>query len=135
MIVLDTHVWIWLINGSSELKPKVRTWIDKAAADGPILIPSICLWEVAMLASRGKIVTNKPVLQWLNEAITAPATLLAPLSSEVATESCNLPGVFHNDPADRLIVATARVEKAVLVTRDSRILEYGLSGNVKVHPV
>ena len=135
MIVLDTHVWIWLINGSPEIKPKDRTWLSHKASSGSILIPAISLWEISMLASQGKILTTKPILEWTNEALTAPSISLAPLTPEIAIESCYLPGTFHGDPADRLIVATARIEKSILVTRDQQILNYGLAGNVNIHAV
>ncbi len=132
MLVLDTHVWVWLVAGDATLSPEARFAIEQAAADGAVLVPAIAVWEVAMLEARGRLVLGKPVLQWVEEALSAPGLDLAPFSPDVAVESLQLPAPFHDDPADRMIVATARIAGASLVTRDRQILDYGARGHIGV---
>ncbi len=132
MLVLDTHVWIWLVIGDATLSADAREAIERAARTGSVLVPAISVWEVAMLESRGRIVLAAPLVQWVRAALAAPGLGLAPLEPEIAVESCRLPPPFHDDPADRMIVATARVAGATLLTRDRRILDYGGRGHVAV---
>jgi PIN domain nuclease of toxin-antitoxin system len=130
LLLLDTHVWLWLVAGSSELSGEVRHLIDRAVASGVLRIAAISLWEIALLASRGRIVLGKSVGLWLAEALADPAPAIDPLSPQIAIESHALPDGFHRDPADQLIVATARVTSATLVTRDRRILDYASRGHL-----
>jgi PIN domain nuclease of toxin-antitoxin system len=130
LLLLDTHVWLWLVAGSSELSGKVRQMIDRAVAAGVLRIAAISLWEIALLASRGRIVLGKSIGLWLEEALADPAPAIDPLSVQIAIESHALPGGFHRDPADQLIVATARVTNATLMTRDRYILDYAARGHL-----
>ncbi len=131
-LLLDTYIWIWLVNGDPVLGNNALAAIERAAAAGSVLVAAISVWEVAMIEAKGRIVLAKPCAQWVREALSAPGLALAPLTPEVAVESCQLPGAFHDDLADRLIVATARVGDATLVTRDERILTYGAAGHASV---
>ena len=83
-----------------------------------------------MLASRGRIVLGKSIGPWLEEALADPGPAIDALSPQIAVESYALPDAFHRDPADRLIVATARVGNAMLMTRDQRILDYAARGHL-----
>ena len=83
-----------------------------------------------MLASRGRIVLGKSISLWLDKALAEPGPAIEPLNQQVAIESYALPEVFHPDPADRMIVATARVTGAVLMTRDRQILDYAARGHL-----
>ena len=83
-----------------------------------------------MLASRGRIVLGKSIGLWLKEALADPGPAIDPLSPQIAVESYALPDEFHRDPADRLIVATARVSNSALMTRDQRILDYAARGHL-----
>ena len=130
LLLLDTHVWLWLVAGSVDLTTEARLTIDEAAAAGALRIAAISLWEVALLASRGRIVLGKSIGLWLDEALADPGPAIDPLSPQIAVESYALPDVFHRDPADRLIVATARVANAILMTRDHRILDYAARGHL-----
>jgi len=130
LLLLDTHVWLWLVAGSADLTTEARLTIDEAAAAGALRIAAISLWEVALLASRGRIVLGKSIGLWLDEALADPGPAIDPLSPQIAVESYALPDVFHRDPADRLIVATARVANAILMTRDHRILDYAARGHL-----
>ncbi len=132
MIVLDTHAWIWVVAGDRTLSGEARAAIEKAAAAGAVLVPAIAVWELAMLEARGRITLAIPCPEWVGDALAAPGFALAPISPDVAVESVRLPPPFHDDPADRLIVATARVAGAALVTRDPRILDYGARGHLRV---
>jgi PIN domain nuclease of toxin-antitoxin system len=132
LVLLDTHVWLWLVAGSPDLATEARHTIDSAAALGTLRIAAISLWEVALLASRGRIVLGKSLSSWLAEALADPAPAIDPLSPQIAVEACSLPEAFHRDPADRMIVATARVTGAALMTRDQQILDYAARGHLTV---
>jgi len=132
MVILDTHVWIWIVNGDEKIKKAgFLKIIEKAVKNNEILIPAICTWEVAMLAAKGRISISGNTLEWIHNASTAPGTRIYPLSPEIAYESTVLPGDFHGDPSDRLIVATARITGGTLLTFDRQIIEYSRQGHVK----
>ena len=129
-LLLDTHVWIWFMLANVELAVGGRRAINRAAASGQLRIAAISLWEVALLASRGRVVLGQPLPQWIIEAVSAPGLSIEPLLPQIAVEASALPEAFHRDPADRLIVATARVTDAVLMTRDRQILDYAARGHL-----
>ena len=130
LVLLDTHVWLWLVAGSPDLATEARHTIDRAAAAGTLRIAAISLWEIALLASRGRIVLSKSIGSWLAEALADPAPAIDPLSPQIAVEACSLPEAFHRNPADRMIVATARITNAILITRDQQILDYAARGHL-----
>ena len=123
-ILLDTYVWIWLMEGAPELGIDAQKMINQAARNSLIGISAISLWEISMLNMKGRIRLEKPLLTWVKEALALPGIELKPLTPEIAVESTQLPDGFHGDPADRLIVATARVHGLSLLTRDEKILAY-----------
>jgi PIN domain nuclease of toxin-antitoxin system len=129
-LLLDTHVWIWFMLANVELAVGGRRAINRAAASGQLRIAAISLWEVALLASRGRVVLGQPLPQWIIEAVSAPGLSIEPLLPQIAAEASALPEAFHRDPADRVIVATARVTDAVLMTRDRQILDYASRGHL-----
>jgi PIN domain nuclease of toxin-antitoxin system len=125
-LLLDTHYWIWLQFGTANrMTEPVRRAVEEAGAAGELLISAMSIWEVAMLESKGKLDLHSPVDAWIRNALATPGLSVAPLTPEIAIESCNLPPPFHGDPADRIIVATARRMGARLLTRDDKIIEYG----------
>jgi PIN domain nuclease of toxin-antitoxin system len=130
LLLLDTHVWVWFMLANAELAVSGRNAINRAAASGQLRIAAISVWEAARLASRGRVVLGRPLTQWITEAVSAPGLTIEPLLPQVAVEACSLPEAFHRDPADRLIVATARVTNATLMTRDRRILDYAARGHL-----
>lgn len=133
MIVLDTHVLIWLINGDERIrKSGLLNHINKAIKDNSIVIPAICMWEIAMLASKERISLSENTLDWIKNVTSAPGVSIQPLSPEIAYDSSILPGDFHGDPADRMIVASARILDATLLTFDKNIIKYGEKGFVKI---
>ncbi|MBI5576755.1 MAG: type II toxin-antitoxin system VapC family toxin [Deltaproteobacteria bacterium] len=135
VLLLDTHVWLWLMSGEGDMKPSGVRVMEEAASQGLVRISAISVWEVAMLEAKGRIRLSKDCMAWVNEALGAPGIALVPLAPEIAVESSRLPGTFHGDPADRIIVATARREGAILLTRDKRILAYGKAKHLSVMAV
>jgi PIN domain nuclease of toxin-antitoxin system len=124
-LLLDTHCWIWISDGRRDLfRPSSVQAIEEASQAGRLLLSVISVWELAMLESKGRLRLRKPRHEWVREALEAPGLSLVPLSPEIAVESTRLPGEFHGDPADRIIVATARSLSARLLTRDRRIILY-----------
>ena len=121
MILLDTHVWIWWIEGNDSLRPSLRDRID---SEPDLAISAISLVEVATKAARGTLQLTFPLNEWMDTALNQAGIQLIPISPAVAIEAANLPGDFHKDPADRLIVATARVHGVALATQDGTILQY-----------
>ncbi len=130
LLLLDTHVWLWVVAGGPQLSLEARGKIGAALGQGVLRISAISLWEIALLASRGRIVFGTPASLWLDQALTDPGPAIEPLSPRIAVESCELPDRFHADPADRIIVATARATGAVLMTRDRLILDYAARGHL-----
>ncbi len=121
-ILLDTHTWIWLCQGSTELSEDAIKLIDKNAQEGKVYIAAISVWELSMLVAKNRITITKPLNQWVKEVLAQPGMNLYSLTPEIAIESSFLPGSFHGDPADRIIVATARIGDLTLLTRDSKII-------------
>ncbi len=124
MIVLDTHVLVWWVNGDSALSKVAKAAIEKEQVNGDILISSISAWEIAMLVERGRLRLSMDLDSWLSAIAQIDAVRFLPLEVEIATKSVVLPGSFHADPADRMIVATARKLAAPLVTKDEKIHAY-----------
>ncbi len=130
MLLLDTHVMVWLAEGMPDLPQTSRDLIDHAAKEVGLAVSSISFWEIAMLHSRQRITLSMPVQQWRQLVLENPAITEVPLTGEVAIESVLLPGSFHSDPADRMLVATSRLNRWKLATRDRGILAYAAAGHV-----
>jgi PIN domain nuclease of toxin-antitoxin system len=124
VIVLDTHALIWWVSGDPALSKKAKNVIDRELAGGEIIISAISAWEIAMLVEREKLVLSMDVSSWLASVSAIESVRIVPIDAEIATKSVGLPGVFHKDPADRMIVATARKLAAPLVTKDEEIRAY-----------
>lgn len=119
--VLDTHVWIWWMLGDPGLSRAERDALDALPSDCRPLISSISLWELATLVDLDRLQLNQPLEDWL-EIATSPATVkVQSITTEIVAEMNRLPASFHRDPADRLIVATARALKLPLATKDRKI--------------
>ena len=124
MIVLDTHAWIWWVSNPVCLSETAKGIIDEAVAEKNIFISSISAWEVATLVSRGRLKLTISAADWVAASEALPFLAFVPVSNSIALKSVQLPGVLHNDPADRIIIATAVSLGAVLVTKDERIRNY-----------
>ena len=131
--VLDTHALVWLLEGNERLGEKSRGLVRDAATSRTLYVSAITPWEIAMLVTKGRLAFNREVGQWLNIALAMPGISLVPLSVDISVASTQLPGDFHADPADRIIVATARQLGATLITEDKLILDYAQAGHVQVH--
>jgi len=121
--LLDTHVWIWARENPADVPKHVRDFI-LSPASMPLGLSAISPWEAAKKASAEKLTLSAPIRQWLTDAVRAPFVRLLPLTIEIAYEANHLPGEFHRDPADQIIVATARQYDLTLITADRRILAY-----------
>lgn len=117
-MILDTHAWLWWMSEPARLGRRSRRALNDAKRVG---VPAICCLEVAMLAARGRISLDRHVLEWMLDALAAPRVELIPMVPAVAARAAELPATFPGDPADRLIVATAMLERAPVVTKDERI--------------
>lgn len=131
LVLLDTHAWIWLLNGNERLGAKARRAIQRSLAEEAVLVSAISAWEVAMLVSKGRLVLDRDVGEWVHAALSLPGIRLEPISPEVAVASTRLPGEIHSDPADRMISATARHLGSTLITADQLLLDYGKDGHLK----
>ena len=124
MILLDTHVWVWWSIDSERLSAGHRRLIDEGEQDG-IGVSVFSFWEVAMLAARNRVdLGGGTVEQWFARVSAIPTLHVLPLTPQIALDSTTLPGAFHADPADRIIVATARAYAMPLLTEDRQILGY-----------
>ncbi len=131
--LLDTHVWIWMMEGSArQLSSTTVSMIEAAGSRSELVVSAISVWEVAMLEAKGRITLSRSVHEWVNDALTATGLRLAELTPAIALDSARLPDEPHADPADRIIIATARVLGATMITCDERVLAYGASGHVRV---
>jgi len=132
-LLLDTCAAIWFLEGSSELSTQAIQMIDEAIHRNELFISAITLWEVAQLNSQNRVSLCLSIKDWLNKMIDIPGLILLPITPEVAALSCDLPG-FHKDPADKIIVASALIAQAKIVTRDGLMLKYSKLKNL-VEPV
>ena len=120
-VLLDTHVWLWWLLGSTQLPKKEREELDRLASRGSLSVAAVSLWETQLLHSKGRLTLHQPFDIWLREAAAANVVQTLPLDVEVAIALDGLPASFHGDPADRLIVATARTHRIPLATHDAAL--------------
>jgi len=125
LIVLDTHALIWWVNDDRQLSPRARKAIEKEfRGDAQLLVSAISAWEIAMLVARGRLALTMDIDDWLATVASIDGVAFVPVDTDLAVQSVRLPGVFHQDPADRMIVALARHYAAPLVTADEKIRGY-----------
>ena len=125
MIVLDTHALIWWVNEDARLAPTAKSTIEETLADnGQVLVSAISAWEPAMLIKHGRLALAMDMDEWLRSVESIEGVSIVPITAQVAAQSVNLPGQFHQDPADRMIVALARELNAPLITADEKIQRY-----------
>lgn len=132
-LLLDTHVWIWLNEGVAKLPAEMRRQIDRAGAWGGVLVSVMSVWEVSLLHAKRRLRLNRELRTWVRQAL-APPIRIADMTPEIAMECHYLPVWLHSDPADRVLVATARQEGLTLLTRDRTILDYAARGHVRALP-
>ncbi len=124
--LLDTHVLLAWLEGGKRLSAAQRRLLRRATPERPLWVSDISLWEIAALCELGRIRLRLPLRDWLERAVAPPLVERVGITPAVAAEVAVLPATFHRDPADRILVATARVLGATLITGDDRLLECDL---------
>lgn len=119
--LLDTCAWIDAFSGPELLKPSVRKLINDQRV---VHVASISLLEIARKEAKGELVFGMPLQDWFRQALPRNRVELIEITPEVAIDATRLPEWDHKDPADRLIVATARVHRLSVITSDAKILAY-----------
>lgn len=123
MIILDTHIWIWWTDENPKLHNHDLEFLRATESEG-LGVSSFSIWEIGKLYEKHRVNFSVPLEDWFDKALSRPNIILLPASPKVIIDSIQLPGDFHKDPADQIIVATARVYDCLLITYDSKILEY-----------
>ncbi len=122
--LLDTHAWLWWVSEDARLSKPAQSAIAKSQHEDDVWVSLISIWELAKKIEKRQLVLDRLLNEWLDVATNLPGLHLAELTRPILVESCQLPQPFPGDPADQIIVATARHEHAVLVTRDRKIRSY-----------
>jgi PIN domain nuclease of toxin-antitoxin system len=132
-LLLDTHCWIWMHLGlMGSFRSEAIRAIRVAAHNHLLHVSAISAWEIGLLESKGRLELDLDCELWIERALTIPGLNVAPITPAIAVRSTRLPGDFHGDPADRILVATARVNNACLLTKDQKILDYARQKHVRV---
>ncbi|NJL57983.1 MAG: type II toxin-antitoxin system VapC family toxin [Leptolyngbyaceae cyanobacterium RM2_2_4] len=124
MILLDTHVWLWWLHDPNRLSDQAQAAIALEELQSGILVSAISVWEIAVKSSLGKLTLPLPIDEWYVMAQAHAGVMVEPLNPLDAIASTQLPGEFHKDPADRILIAIARRYDIALVTLDAKILNY-----------
>ncbi len=122
--LLDTHTWIWWNMNPKRLSAKVKRLISEPARYEELLLSAISPWEFCKLLDKKRLAIACDPEEWMNEALDMPKLRLVPLTPTLSFKANNLPQPFHQDPADQIIVGTAREENATILTTDQLILSY-----------
>jgi PIN domain nuclease of toxin-antitoxin system len=123
-LLLDTHVWVRFGNKSPLLRKSTIESIDQGLTSGTVFVSVISVWEVAMLVRDGRLAIHSGLERWVEEALSLPGLQLLSFSTQIAIQSVTLPESMHKDPADRILVASAQVERLALVTADKAMLKF-----------
>lgn len=123
MILLDTHVWIWYLSNPTYLSEKAFQVIEEARRKEGIFISCISTWEFFMLVQKKRLVLSVDEVTWIRQVERLTFFRFIPIDNDIARLSVQLPDL-HPDPADRIILATARILGSTLVTKDERLLNY-----------
>lgn len=135
MVLLDTHVWLWSVEGDARrVGRRTRHMLSRAESQDAIRVSPVTLFELAALHTLGRLRLTRPPEQWIRAALDAARVRIAELSPAIAIQAGAIPRDALADPLDRLLVATARQLEATFITGDRRILDYSAkSGDVRVH--
>lgn len=126
-LLLDTHIWFRYQVNPKVLRVSTVHALDKAAAENRVYVSVISVWELAMLERNGRLELSGGADRWTQEALSKPGISLLPLSREITIESVSLPEPMQQDPVDRLLLASARVERMTMVTSDAKIQSFAKS--------
>lgn len=124
MIVLDTHVLVWWVNGEGLLSRKATQVIEESIKNSNVLVSSISIWEICLLVKKERLRLSMDLHTWISKIENIPFISFIPVDNTIARTSVFLPHLKHEDPADRIIIATALTRGATLVSADKRILGY-----------
>jgi len=122
--LLDTHTWIWWNMRPEQLSTTARETIPPAAYENRLILSAISVWEFCKLIEKGRLGIHGDPEAWIEAALSMTGLRLVPLTPRICLKSTTLPKPFHNDPADQIIVATAREENAVVLTADRLLRAY-----------
>ncbi len=122
LILLDTHVLVWLDQDDPTLGPAAREHADQALRATELTVSAISFWEIAMLEAKRRMVMKMPLARWRRDLLDSGLAEI-PLDGQIGVAAAELSD-FHSDPADRIIVATAILNGAVLLTADQRMLDW-----------
>ena len=131
MILLDTQVLLWYAQADERLGREARQKVLQATANNAACVSPISFWEAAMLADKDRISLDMPVEKWVQGVVGSGQIIVADLAPEIAAAAGCLPGGIHGDPADRIIIATARAYRCPVLTTDRKILAYAKAGHVE----
>lgn len=121
MILMDTHIWLWWLLGDGALQDNEREKLDELAAQQQLAISWASVWETEILESKGRIRLTPDFETWILRAADRSVCRVYPVDLDVVIAQRWLPPSFHQDPADRLITATAMLAECPLATHDQRI--------------
>ena len=123
-LLLDTHAWVWLLEGATARWHRATTaLLEAAAARRALVVSDISFWEIGIKAAKGKLELTLPATLWLQRAAQAPGIQSLAVTREILVLSTQLDGTVHGDPADRILVASAQLHGLSLVTADAAIVE------------
>ena len=125
MILLDTHVWLWWLLGEGTLDEEEREVLDEHASNGEIMISAATIWELELLEKEGKVDLKPDFETWITRATDSKICTVIPIDTDIILAQKKLSGNFPNDPADRLIVATALAKEIPLATKNEALLNLG----------
>jgi PIN domain nuclease of toxin-antitoxin system len=129
VILLDTCALLWIMN-RDPLSKEALGAINQARDADELFLSPVSAWEIGILAQRGRVTLSISAESYISHAFSRPGIQVAALTPEIAVRASYLPGSFHSDPADRLLIATAILMGFTLVTRDREILRYAAKGHV-----
>jgi PIN domain nuclease of toxin-antitoxin system len=131
-LLLDTHIWVWYAEGNTDrLRAADVRILESARRNEELFVSSISVWEIGVHIAKGRIQLSVPLREWVDRTLSTCGLRFFPIDARTAAETTLLPGAVHGDPADRFLIATARVHGITLVTRDDAILTYGKKGLVR----
>jgi PIN domain nuclease of toxin-antitoxin system len=128
LLLLDTHALVWMMENSPRLGTRTAKALNEAAQEDRLAVSAITPWEIALLVYKNRLMLGPDVMDWMNEALGKPGVSVVPLEPEIAVASARLPFEMHPDPADRILVSTARRMGAALVTADRALLRLARQG-------
>ena len=129
--LVDTHIILWWLSEDARLSTRVKKILTRAMHEEICYASDISLWEVSMLIAQGRVDSDRPTEEFLEFAFSPPIINLIRISPRIAAEVVNISPDLHGDPADRLIVATARIHQLTLITYDKKIIASKLASTLQ----